>query len=351
MTADPFAQLFRSSAELLTQSLDIAGDRVLVARMAEADYAQASFLDQRIVAEGRPCQWFGWDEVERLSGPLAATADYIFHIGHVGSTLVSRLLGELPGTLALREPALLRSLAELARVRGRPESPWSPERLDARLRSALGWLSRGFRPDQRAMVKATSFASDLAPAILDGSVKALFLHVPPQSYLSTILAGEASVQELGVLGAARILRLHDRIGARPWRLWDLSLGERAALGWACEMAALEDAAARAGAGRIFWQDFDDFLAAPAESLARIAAHFGRPLPADRAQALVAGPIMSRYSKAPEHAYSAQLRRDVLARARRDHADEIARGLGWLARAGRDHPLIGRALDRAGHGDA
>ena len=153
MTADPFAQLFRSSADLFVQSLDVAGDRLLVARMAEADYAGASFLDQRILTQDRPCQWFGWEDLERLSGSLPATARHIFHIGHVGSTLISRLLGELPDVLAVREPVLLRGLADLRRIRGRPESAWSPHRFDARVGMALGWLSRTFRPEQRAIVK------------------------------------------------------------------------------------------------------------------------------------------------------------------------------------------------------
>ena len=46
-----------------------------------------------------------------MDGDLRSDARWIFHIGHVGSTLVSRLLGELAGVLAIREPRLLRDLA------------------------------------------------------------------------------------------------------------------------------------------------------------------------------------------------------------------------------------------------
>jgi hypothetical protein len=42
--------------------------------------------------------------------------------------------------------------------------------------------------------------------------------------------------------------------------------------------------------------------------------------------------MLRYSKAPEHAYDAALRRDVLNAARAAHGAEIRRGLAWLDRA-------------------
>lgn len=338
----PFADRFRADASIFVQAYDSASDQALIAMMSEADYKAASFLDQRIMTQGRAAEWAGWDDLAAASDGLRQDAQFIFHIGHVGSTLIARLLGELTGVLALREPLILRALAELARLKGRAESPWSPEQFDRRITDALGWLSRTFRPGQRAIVKATSFASDVAPAVLRPGTKALFLYVDPATYMRTILAGENSVRELASLSASRLTRLHERIGAEPWRLWALSTGERAALAWACEMAALEAAAN----DDVLWMDFDAFLAAPPDALMRIAAHFGEPLGEAEAAALTAGPIMQRYSKAPEHGYSAQLRRDVLAQAGQEWREELDRGARWIDAAGADHDLIGRALARA-----
>lgn len=338
----PFADRFRADANIFVQAYDSASDQALIAMMSEADYKAASFLDQRIMTQGRAAEWAAWDDLAAVSDGLRQDAQFIFHIGHVGSTLIARLLGELPGVLALREPLILRALAELARLKGRAESPWSPEQFCRRIGDALGWLSRTFRREQRAIVKATSFASDLAPAVLRPGTKALFLYVDPAIYMRTILAGENSVRELASLSASRLSRLHERIGAEPWRLWALSTGERAALAWACEMAALEDAAN----DDVLWVDFDAFLAAPADMLMRIAAHFGEPLEEAQAASLTGGPIMQRYSKAPEHGYSAELRRDVLAQAEREWAEELDRGARWIDAAGADHDLIGRALARA-----
>ena len=42
----------------------------------------------------------------RSTDDMRSDARWIFHIGHVGSTLVSRLLGELDEVLAIREPRL-----------------------------------------------------------------------------------------------------------------------------------------------------------------------------------------------------------------------------------------------------
>ncbi len=53
--------------------------------------------------------------------------------------------------------------------------------------------------------------------------------------------------------------------------------------------------------------------------------------------------MRRYSKAPEHAYDAALRREVLNQARALNAAEIRRGLAWLDRAAARFAPLRRAV--------
>jgi hypothetical protein len=125
-------------------------------------------------------------------------------------------------------------------------------------------------------------------------------------------------------------------------LWQLSLGERVAMAWACEMTALTAAADE----DVLWLDIDNFFAAPAEMLGRIAQHFGHPLSPADAERLVSGTIMRSYSKAPEHEYSPDLRRQLLEQARALHGEELRRGGTWLESAGRAYPAIGAALNRA-----
>jgi hypothetical protein len=341
-----FEERFRADASLFVQMFDAAQDRLLLVQLAESDFKAASFLDQRVLTPNRPCEWVAWSELARISGGLPATAQFIFHIGHVGSTLISRLLGEMISIFSVREPLLLRSLAELHRLRDRATSPWPPDAFEPRLSTALGWLSKSFRPGQQAIVKATSFVSELAPPILQRGGQALFLYADPQTYLETILAGPASLHELAVLSGDRLARLHARLAAEPWLLWQLGVGERAAMAWACEMTALEAATETVGPERILWLDFDHFLEAPAENLVRIAGHFGHPLEDGAAASLVSGSIMHSYSKAPEHGYSRALRSEVLAGARAEHGEELRRGMSWLEKAARDFPLVTRAISRA-----
>lgn len=337
---------FARDASVFPLNLDANLDRVLLTRITEAEFREASFLDQRMLANQRWHQWTPWADLERASLGLPADADFIFHIGHVGSTLISRLLGELDGVFALREPQLLRDFADLAAIRDRAEAPWPPEAYQPRLELALGWLSRRFAPGRRAMIKATSFVGEIAGPLLAPGGRALFLYVSPERYVETILAGDNSRIELAVMSRPRLARLHKRIGEERWKLWELGEGERAAMGWACEMTALEQAAAEAGADRVMWLDFDVFLADPARWLAEAAAFLGHGIAPERAQALAASPIMQRYSKAPEYGYSPQQREQTLAEARRTRAADIAAALRWLDKAGQEAERIAKALDRA-----
>jgi hypothetical protein len=318
--------------DYLPFELDPAGRRVALLRLGEAEYRAASFLDQRVL---RPDSVLIETEWSKLDLPASARRDvqYIFHIGNVGSTLISRLLGELESVFALREPLLLRTFAE---------SPPGAEDFD-RL-TAL--LSRTFWPEQRANVKATSFTSEIADRLLPPGSKALFLHVRPDRYLENILAGENSWQTLEVLSPVRLSRLQGRCPGLEADLSTMHDGFRAALGWACEMSSLAAAAARLPEGRLMWLDFDDFLADPLRGLRTIAAHFGHETDEATIRAIVEGPLMGRYSKALDYDYSPDLRRRILADSRQRHGPAIRDGLNWLAGLAGRYPAVADAIRRA-----
>jgi hypothetical protein len=321
--------------------LDLPTDTLTLVRLDEAALRAASFLDQRALApttERRQVPWAAAATAVAAAG--ARDVQYIFHIGHVGSTLLSRLLGELPGLLALREPLLLRGFAE-ALADGR----WGSGEA-ARLDALAALLSRRFRPGQRALVKATSFTSEIANRLVPPGSKALFLRVRPRAYIETILGGDASRQELAILTPSRIARLARRCPGLILAHDRLSEADKAAIAWACETTSLARSAAALGPDRVLWIDFDDFLERPAERLHEAAAFLGEPLGTAEADALVRGPLMRRYSKALEYDYSPALRREVLADARRRFEGEIAAALAGLERLGQRWPAIGGVLDRS-----
>ena len=244
-------------------------------------------------------------------------------------TLVARLVGAHPAAFVLREPLLLRTFAQM---NWESTPKWRNGETESRLTDTLKLFSRTFESGQIPIIKATSFVSELSTSLMQRAAapKALLMFVSPESYLATILGGPVSREEARVLTPDRLRRLHRRIGADVWRAESLSEGEWLALGWACEMSALAQAAG-AAADRAYRVDFDEFLADPA-SLGHIFHHFGIDATPAEVRAIVSGPEMRRYSKAPEYAYDAALRLAVLREARIQHASEIRRGLKWLERA-------------------
>jgi hypothetical protein len=306
-----------------------AGHSVRLVRLDEAAYGAASFLDQRLLPLGYEQNACGVAVLEAAAAGLVARPHYLFHVGHVGSTLVSRLIGARHGFFALREPALLRELSQ---------NP--PGGAALGLDAALALLGRTWRPGERAVVKLTSFVSELAAPMLaaDASSAALFMSVEPLNYLRGILAGPNSRVEARHLAASRVQRLARRLPEDAWHAELHSEGEFLAMSWLCEMTALYQAAARYKQ-QVFWVNFDAFLSEPRAGLAAIFRFLGAEVAANEIQALLAGPLMHQYSKAPEHAYDAELRRRVLLSADAEHGSEIRRGLEWLRKVAMRHRQI------------
>ena len=104
------AELAASPAVL---PIEQVADGFRVKRMDEAAYTHASFLDQRLLTgeDHGEAEWVSWADLRQAADRLPVRTNFIFHIGHGGSTLLSRLLGGHDGVFSLREPAVLRPLA------------------------------------------------------------------------------------------------------------------------------------------------------------------------------------------------------------------------------------------------
>lgn len=334
MSRAPVPENFQDDGAWLVQAIDPRARLARLVRLDREALRAASFLDDRLLATNPESRLCSLDEIAgRASDVTALPADWIFHIGHVGSTLVSRLLGELNEVVAPREPRSLRDLA-MATDDERPSLANSLRRLMARRSNA----------NVSVIIKATSFVSEFAPLLVEPGSAALFLFAAPANYIAGILAGENSLKELAALEQVRA----ERLAGRGIKLtgFDKSTAHRAAAAWACEMTSLEAAAAALPGSRIMWSDFDVMLRDMTSWLMRLAGHFGVDASPEIVDALASGPLMHRYSKALEYDYSPSLRTDLLAEATRDHLIDINAAIAALHEAARSEPLLERALRRA-----
>ena len=334
MSSAPTADDIARDARWLAQALDAKAGLVRLVEMDREAYRSASFLDDRMLQHPVKAQVLPWPQVA-AAVPAGARRDarWIFHIGHVGSTLIARLLGELDGVLAIREPRLLRDLALLPPAERGPFLP-----------VVQTLLSRGFGQDEIALVKATSLVSEIAAALVPQAERALFLFASPERYVQTILAGENSRVELRMMAQYRADRMRGRVsGLEGTGQSDAHL---AAAAWACEMTALEASGETMTDRQVLWADFDAMLADLKGWLARLTEFFGFRATVERLGGLASGPLMRRYSKALEHEYSPDLRRELLEEAARENRRDIDDALAMLADAAETSPLLKKALSRS-----
>jgi hypothetical protein len=332
MSSAPSAPEIVCDARWLAQALNPETGVARFVEMTAESYRAASFLDDRIFQE--PAAAFALPFAE-VAGAMPSNARHdarwIFHIGHVGSTLVSRLLGELDGVLAVREPRILRDIAGLPAEQRGPIIP-----------TVQKLLSRTFAANETALVKATSFVGEIAAELVPAGERALFLTADPRTYIATILAGENNLKELQAWANGRARRM----AARVQGLSGGGAARLAAAAWACEITALEAAADAMADRHILWANFDRLLGKMESGLGEIAEFFGFPSPPERLREIAHGPLMGRYSKALQYDYSPSLRAQLIAQEMRASGAEIQDALAMLERSAQESPLLARALARS-----
>jgi len=340
--ADDLLTRLPASPDAYPQKIDFASWIVLLVQFDAAAYRAASFLDDRILAPTTKGAWIPIGHAIEASRKVtgARPLHFIFHTGHVGSTLVSRLLDEAGDVLSLREPLPLRTLAEAHDALGRSDSLLGREQFDAVLSMLMRLWSRGYPATRSVVLKATSSAGRVAVPILASGEesRAIYMNLRAEPYLATLLAGQNSPIDLRGHGPERMRRLQPRLAAPLAPLHTLSIGEMAAMSWLTESWSQRDAL-REGAGRVLAVDFDQFLSGVGENMGRILRHFGMPENARYLSEVGRSPVLSRYSKAPEHAYTPNVRAEVLRDSRQDNRDEIRKGLDWLERHARSDPAV------------
>lgn len=329
------------------QNLDFLREAVLFLRLPPGALQSASFLDDRILSPQLDGRWVKFTELDPLLASARPTRPphFIFHSGHVGSTLISRLIESAGATIALREPLALRVLATAWDDRDSAHALIGADRLDTLLHWHLALWSCGFTDTRAVVVKATSSAGRMCAPVLAAlpETRALYLNLAAEPYLATLLAGENNYLDLRGMGAERFKRLTMLADVQPPEpLHTLSLGELAALTWLTEKLTQLTAQSQTGA-RVLAMDFDAFLANPADETQRIFRHLSLDAAPDFFARAPESDVFKQYSKAPEHGYTPQVRAQILNQARAQHQSEITKGLVWLERMAKLSPTAAHAL--------
>jgi hypothetical protein len=330
------------------QNIDFFRQAVLFLRLSRAELAQASFLDDRILTPQTQGKLVRFQDLFAVlqGAPPGRPLHFIFHAGHVGSTLLSRLVGESGDVLALREPLPLRTLAEAHDFLDSKQSLVSPSQFEALIGAQLRLWSRGYGDTKAVVVKATSSAARLANRLLaaEPGAKAVYLSLDLPRYLEALLSGEHTIFDLRGHGPERIRRL-EKLGVQsPTPLYEMQAGELAALAWVAEKLTENDLIGNYGA-RVLSVDFDNMLADIGGILRKVYAHYDFVAPESRFADAARSAVLQRYSKNPEAQYSPALRAEVMQETRQQRGGEIKAGLNWVDKLALRAPSVARLLVR------
>ena len=310
-----------SSPSLFPMDRSPDGQFVHFIRLTEDDYRRASFMDQRMLDDANKAGHafksgnVPWSLLSPWLQEIPVRCDFIFHVSHAGSTLLSRMLGEHPHCLAIREPWILRSLVE-------PEA-------SNQVREYLALWSRTFRQNQRTVIKATSFVSQIGTTLMRiaSDSKAILMYVPAETFLASVLDG--SMRDINSSATKRLERLKENPSFGHVILDQLSPGERAAMCWYVEMESLRSLQ-QAFPERTLLLDFDRFLTARERYIQNTAQFLGL---IGHESEMLTNPFTNRYAKKIEVSYDADFRLQLLTQSKAKNAEELERGLRWLQAIG------------------
>ena len=308
----------------LIKSVDFHRGLASFVETDEEGYREAAFLDNRldrVLSDEKVIHlkelWPRAVQTKKSQPSL----NFLFHVGHCGSTLISRMLGELPGCFALREPPVLMALARSA-AQGLPH--W--ERISD---VVMALLTRTYRQEDSAFIKPASHANVLLRYFLQWkkSSRGILLCVDLESYLATMLQEHhrAETREALQWRQEGLKRLAGNISD----LNALDDAKCSAVIWLIQMWELLEAHRDENLNTL-WLSFDNFLNEPTSTILKISDFLD--LPADHEQIrqlTVDSPLLRSYSKNVQVSYTAESRRASLQASRRQYAAEIDAAMGWL----------------------
>ena len=315
-------QVDTSDAHWFPVDLHVPGRTFGFLRLDASLLEETVFLDTRMaipLADARPVP------VATVAGHVSADANlgWLFHTSFCCSTLLARALHLPPVAVALKEPLVLRRLAD-ARYSGWP--------LDGLLGPTVNLLARPWNPGGTVVVKPTHAALNIASDLLAASPKSrgIVLTSSVEDFVVSNLKKTAETR----LKIPALVERALRVGGFAARLPETALrppdlSAAATLQWAAQREICVDVLEHAG-GRLRVLDASALLADVVGVAGRCATWLSLPM-APEVVAVRAGQVSGHNAKAVAHRYDPDRRARDAAGLREANGVEIARALDWFAR--------------------
>jgi hypothetical protein len=309
----------------------------------------SAFLDNRIAFTDSKVHSLGIDAVIAACAelpPRQTGTNFIFHSSFCCSSLLARSL-QIDGlTLVLREPWILRRLADIRRESIPTRQDWQTQSA-ALVDMALTLLGKTWTESQSVLIKPTNIANNLATDMLAARADArgIVLYSDLETFLiSNLKKSEETRQKMPLLA-----RLFDADTGFASMFDGLSLDklpplQAAVAVWYAQMLAFRGLLTADTGKRLVSLDSAELLARPEEVLYAAARHLKYPIGTQDISSIVAGPTWHTHAKDPFSGYDRKLRSEENLQISKLHAEDIREALRWAESLERQRPV---ALPLAG----
>ena|GEM_PF-385346 len=323
------------------------GQNAQFAHMTAGHFQESIFLDMRIKPASEGLAQVSLPNLMSVNQRAPMTRrpiNFIFHIAHCGSTLLSRAFDRTDAALVYREPHALRQIGvEVAQT---PVYPGMAPVTKAKLAFALTMAQKRYMPNQPVIVKANVPVNLMLPEVMAGipGSKGLLLYLPLEAYLLSILKSEANRSWIQGLCREIGWRFCRALNLDPAMIADLSIPQATGFVWLAQMKLFADALKAMPALKTL--NAETFFKTPAPVLEALSAHFSVPLDRAYFDDLAAGDLFNRHAKDPGRVFDDEARRVELEMRKKALSGDLEEALAWTrpkARAAKLPKTIGNAL--------
>jgi len=294
---------------------------------------QSPFIDIRFEPLAQAHFWVNTKELFALEGlhdiPRPQPV-FIFHHAFVCSTLLARCLSQIDAFFSLKEPWILRRMADYKRAHGDMAS--SPQWREMFCKY-VQLLCRNFRTGKIPVIKATNVANNLLVDVLRfmPGRKILYLHSDLESFLVSNLKKASDTQQKmpslaqGFLGDGDFLQRYPQM-SDPSRFSFLQV---CALTWLVNLHNFKDSLEHHGNAQVKTLDAQDLLNDLPGSLGSLSRFFGHVADPAEVQRMMDPQVIRTNAKDQSKPYGNEQRQLETKQIRSRYGQELESAMAWI----------------------
>ncbi len=294
---------------------------------------RSPFIDIRFEPLAQAQFWVDTKELFALEGQHDVPRPqpvFIFHHAFVCSTLLARCLNQIDAFFSLKEPWILRRLADYKRAQSQIVS--GPQWREMFVKYVL-LLCRNFPTGQVPVIKATNVANNLLPDVLTflPGRKILYLYSDLESFLVSNLKKTGDTQQKMPALARAFLADGDFAQKFP-QVSDpsrLSLLQVCALIWLVNVYNFRETVAALGSDGVKTLDANDLLNELAATLGALSRFFGHVPDAAQIGQMMDPQVVRTNAKDQSKPYGNQQRQFETNQIKSRYAQELSSTMAWI----------------------